>query len=82
MNGVFTMQTLEEVIDHMYMLKADVTRTISSGVEAGLYIEIKDYEFYSTNRSLDMAQMLFTTLEKYNLSTIADCTANKLPIII
>ena len=53
MNGVFTMQTLEEVIDHMKMLKADIPRSIGAGVEAGLYIEIKDYEFYVQNRTLD-----------------------------
>lgn len=40
-NNAFSVMTLEEVIEHMYMLDLDYPRKINEKVQAGLYIEIK-----------------------------------------
>lgn len=48
----------------------------------GLYIENKEYDFYLDNYGLDVVQMTYDTLAKYNIETIEKATANNLPIIM
>jgi len=49
-------------------------------MKVGLYIETKMYAFYKS-RGLDIAEMLFNVLKKYDLETVEKSNA-KLPIIV
>lgn len=77
------MITLEELIDTVQMLDAssNTKRVVNADTQVGLYIELKDYDTYLSEKGWDLAQMLFDTLEKHGLSTVADCK-DKLPIIV
>ena len=48
---------------------------------AGLYIEIKQYQYYKDELNIDMAEALFDALDKNGLGQIADCEST-IPIII
>jgi len=69
MNGAFQILTLEETIEHMVHLRENYPRSINSEVEAGLYIEIKEYSFYQ-GRGIDAAKLLFDVLETYEVNSI------------
>eukprot|EP00344_Euplotes_crassus_P004446 CAMPEP_0197004254 /NCGR_PEP_ID=MMETSP1380-20130617/21146_1 /TAXON_ID=5936 /ORGANISM="Euplotes crassus, Strain CT5" /LENGTH=313 /DNA_ID=CAMNT_0042422987 /DNA_START=164 /DNA_END=1105 /DNA_ORIENTATION=+ len=49
--------------------------------KTGLYIETKAVRFYKDQRNVDIAQILYDTLEKYDLHTVEKAT-EKLPIFI
>jgi glycerophosphoryl diester phosphodiesterase len=49
-------------------------------MKIGLYIETKMYNFYKNERGVDIAELLYNNLKKYDLETIAKAEA-KLPII-
>ena len=48
-------------------------------MKIGLYIETKMYGFYK-DRGLDIAEMLYNNLKKYDLETV-EKSSKKLPII-
>lgn len=46
-DGIFEIQTLDEVIQHMFTMKNNYQRLIGSdNPTPGLYIEIKEYQWY------------------------------------
>ncbi|CAI2373945.1 unnamed protein product [Moneuplotes crassus] len=49
--------------------------------KTGLYIETKAVRFYKEKRNVDIAKILYDTLEKYDLHTVEKAT-EKLPIFI
>ncbi len=72
--------TLEETIELLLDLNANQPRK-DINQKVGLYIETKMYNFYLSNRSHNIADMLFETLKKYDLETV-EKSSKKLPIII
>lgn len=48
----------------------------------GLYIENKEVDFYLDNYGIDVVQMTYDTLAKYNIETVEKATAAGLPIIM
>ena len=41
------------------MLNDDFPRRINTDTKVGLYIEIKDYDWYLENKQIDMAEVLY-----------------------
>ena len=74
LNDVFKKVSLEEVIEMQLRLNKDTKS------QTGLYIETKNVEFY-WERGVDIAQLLFEVLKKYDLET-SEKASVKLPIII
>jgi hypothetical protein len=72
--------TLEEVIELMLNMNSNYHRTDREMI-VGLYIETKMYAFYLENYNLDISEMLYTTLKKFDIETVEKAN-NKLPIII
>uniref|UniRef100_A0A7S3J4L1 glycerophosphodiester phosphodiesterase n=1 Tax=Euplotes harpa TaxID=151035 RepID=A0A7S3J4L1_9SPIT len=79
-NDMFPPMHLEQAIELMLDLNMKSPRE-DRQFRTGLYIETKQVEFYKTYRNVDIAKILFETLQKYNLDTI-DKAQNKLPIIL
>ena len=63
------------------MLNADEGRRLNTETMPGLYIEIKDYDFYQS-REINNAKALIDKLAEYNLNTIAGTLEEGIPIII
>jgi len=83
MNGLWDIPTLEEVIQHMYFLQTDFTRSrINATFTPGLYIEIKEPQWYLDNYSIDMTQALYDALAAHGLETIEKSTQAGIPVII
>eukprot|EP00347_Sterkiella_histriomuscorum_P008381 403345315 len=80
LNGQFQIMTLEETIELMLELNANQPRKDLEMI-VGLYIETKMYNFYLENYGQDISQMLYDTLKKYDLETVAKANV-KLPIIV
>lgn len=78
MNSQFEIQTLDEVIELLLSLNEDFPQS-NRDMKIGLYIETKMYGFYK-ERGLDIAEMLYNNLKKYDLETV-EKSKNKLPII-
>ena len=50
MDGYFMIPSLQEVVDHMYFLNTNYTRDrIAATTVPGLYIEIKEPDWYTSN---------------------------------
>lgn len=76
----FQIMTLEEVIEQMFDLHKKHPNP-DRQFPIGLYIETKMYAFYLQQYNIDIAEMLFNVLKKYNLETVDKCK-NIMPIII
>ena len=77
LNDKYEILTLAELIETVKMLNEDEP----SATRPGLYIELKDYNNYLSEKGWDLAQMLFSTLDNNGLSNIAD-SKDVIPIII
>ena len=83
LDGLFGIPTFEEAIQHMYNLKKNYTvRTNGDHVVPGLYIELKEPQWYLDAYGFDVVQMIFDQLSAWNLETIDKATENGIPIII
>jgi len=84
MDGFFMIPSMQEVVDHMKFLTSNYnTRSrIKATTVPGLYIEIKEPDWYSSSYGIDMTQALFDFLEKNGLETIEKSTKNGIPIIV
>ena len=74
-DGIYEIQTLDEVIQLMFTLKKNYKAMISDNPTPGLYIEIKEYPWYINTYGMNLAQALFETLKKYGLETVEKATA-------
>jgi len=81
-NDIFTMLSIEEILDYVVGLKSKTPRTINADTPVGLYIEIKEYDYYLDTYGIDMAVNLYNALDKYDLSSIEGSTNAGIPIII
>lgn len=71
MDGYFMIPSLQEVVDHMYFLRTNYNRDrVAATTVPGLYIEIKEPEWYSSEYGIDMAQEIYDFLVKNKLDTI------------
>lgn len=50
-------------------------------MKVGLYIETKMYNFYLENYNEDLSELVYKTLQKYDIETVEKAN-DKLPIII
>lgn len=66
----------------MYFLRDNYTRNTGNKNIPGLYIEMKEPQWYMDNYGLDFSKELFNILEKFGLGTIQGATDNGIPIII
>ena len=66
----------------MHMMKDNYTSKVGRKSTPGLYIEIKEPAWYSTEYNLDITQAVFNVLAKYGLETIQKATNSGIPIII
>lgn len=83
MDGYFQIPTLQETIEHMYFLRTNYDRSrVSATTIPGLYIEIKEPDWYMDNYGIDMGQALFDVLKLNDLETVEKATENGIPIII
>jgi glycerophosphoryl diester phosphodiesterase len=75
---------MDDAIRHMYYLKSDYQRLTNRNdtTVPGLYIEMKEPQWYMDNYGFDIVQMTYDQLAKWNLETIEKSTANGIPIII
>ena len=77
---LFPPMRLEDAIELMLDLNEKAPRK-DRQFKTGLYIETKAVRFYKDKRNVDIAQLLYDTLKKYDLDTVEKAT-EKLPIII
>jgi len=75
------MVSLDEIIGQVNMMKSNFGKKINAGTNTGLYIEIKDYDWYLAEHGIDMAEQVYNNLKRHGLSTIAGCQ-NSIPIVI
>ena len=75
------MVALDEIINQVNLLNDDFPRRINSETRVGLYIEIKNYDWYLQEHGIDMALNLFNALNAHGLGQVADCSS-KIPIVI
>ena len=80
-NDKYNVVTLDEIIQQVNLLNEDFPRKVNTDTKVGLYIEIKNYDWYLSNHSIDMAEVLYAALDKNGLGNIASCE-NKIPIVI
>jgi hypothetical protein len=66
----------------MKFLNSNMKRSISPDTPCGLYIEIKEFQWYQDEYSRNIADLLFTILENNGLETIEKSTEAGIPIII
>ena len=71
---------MEETIELLLELNANFPRS-DIDIKVGLYVETKMYNFYKDTYHEDIAQMVYETLKKYDIETVAK-SQDKLPIII
>ena len=81
LNDKFEILTLVELIQTVKMLNEDEPRIVNTATTPGLYIELKDYNNYLSEKGWDLAQMLFSTLSNNGLGNISD-SKDTMPIII
>lgn len=62
-------------------MNEDFPRRINSQTKVGLYIEIKNYDWYLSEHGIDMAEQLYNALNRFGLGNVASAT-NTIPIII
>ena len=55
------------------MLNRDFPRNINAERRIGIYVEIKDVEWYGRVNSLDPSAIIYETLKANNLHTIDGC---------
>lgn len=83
LDGLWSIPTFEEVIKHMQFLSATYDRSrVGAETLPGLYIELKQPQWYLETYNMDIAQAIFDVLQKYGLSDIAGATEQGIPIII
>lgn len=58
------------------------TRAIAQMEWPGLYIELKEPEWYLDKYGIDMSEVLYDFLKLNGLETVEKATANKIPIVI
>ena len=80
LDGLYQVQTLQEIIDQLTQLN-EAKRISNAEVRAGLYIEIKQYQYYKDELNIDMAEELYDALNKNGLGQISACEST-IPIII
>ena len=73
--------SFDEIVNQVNLLNDDFPRRINSETRVGLYIEIKNYDWYLAEHGIDMAVTLFNALNAHGLGNVADCE-NKIPIVI
>lgn len=64
------------------MMKDNYTSKVGRKSTPGLYIEIKEPEWYSTNYNLDITRAVFDVLARYQLESVEKATKAGIPIII
>lgn len=79
LNSQFEIQTLDETIELLLTLNQDFPQT-NRDMKVGLYIETKMYNFYKQERGVDIAELLYENLKKFDLETV-EKSSKKLPII-
>ena len=79
-DNMFPPMRLEDAIELLLDLNEKAPRK-ERQFKTGLYIETKNVRFYKEKRNVDIANILYETLKKYNLETVKKAT-KKLPIII
>jgi len=82
LDGLFDIPTFEEAIEHMTFLKTNYKRKVGTSTTPGLYIELKEPEYYLNEFGIDIGQAVFDVLQKYGLETIQGATDAGIPIII
>ena len=80
-NDKYNILSFDEIVSQVNLLNDDFPRVINSSTKVGLYIEIKNYDWYLAEHNIDMAELLFNALKAHGLSQVADCES-KIPIII
>ena len=80
-NHHYEIQTLQEVIDVLRMLNRDFPRTINAERRVGIYVEIKNAEWYRRVNGLDPGAIIYETLKANNLHTIDGCK-DDIPTVI
>jgi glycerophosphoryl diester phosphodiesterase len=80
-NEKYNMVSLDEIISQVNLLNDDFPRRINNGTKVGLYIEIKNYDWYLSEHNIDMAEQLFKALNNHGLGTIGGCS-DVIPIVI
>jgi glycerophosphoryl diester phosphodiesterase len=66
----------------MQMMKDNYTSKVGRKSQPGLYIEIKEPDWYRASYNIDTTQAIFDVLAKYNLETVEKATLAGIPIII
>ena len=79
-DDLFPPMRLEDAVDLLIDLNEKAPRK-DRKFKTGLYIETKAVRFYKEKRNVDIAKILYETLEKLGLETVEKAT-EKLPIII
>lgn len=55
-NDKYNMVSLDEIINQVNLLNDDFPRRINTTTKVGLYIEIKNYDWYLAEHNIDMAE--------------------------
>ena len=79
-NYMFPIMRFEDAIELMLKLNHDAPRE-GRTFKTGLYVETKMVQWYTEERGVDIAKLLFNVLQKYDLDTCAKAQ-DKLPIIL
>ena len=66
----------------MQMMKDNYTSKVGKKTLPGLYIEIKEPQWYLNQYQVDTTTAIFDVLAKYNLETVQKATDAGIPIII
>lgn len=81
LNNLFSYVTLDEAIELVLELNDRQLKNHSDIHTSGIYIETKMYDFYKKRMNVSVVKKTFETLQKYNLSTLAEANA-KIPVIL
>lgn len=58
-DGFFQIQTFEEAIQHMVFMRDNYSRRVGTDTVPGLYIEMKEPQWYLDNYGIDLAQEVY-----------------------
>lgn len=53
------MVSFDEIVNQVNLLNDDFPRRINTSTKVGLYIEIKNYDWYLAKHNIDMAEKLY-----------------------
>eukprot|EP00347_Sterkiella_histriomuscorum_P016028 403354766 len=81
-DGMYPIMSLQEAIDYIKQINSDLKTNRNEGIPMGIYIEIKQTDYYHDELGIDINSMLLDILRINGLDTYEKAESHNLPVMI